>query len=485
MTIEADMQRFLNVCLALTAQRDREALLSSILDSAMDTARCDAGTLYLLEDDGLHFCRMVTRSQGVRQGGHDAPISLPPVPLEEKYVAAWVALHNETINVSDVHTDTHFDFTGSLRYDAMTGYHTQSMMVVPMLNDRGELIGVTQLINAQDKDGGTIPFDPSSELLIEALSSLSAISITNMKYAEQITVLLDSLVGALSTAIDERTPYNANHTRNMVRYGARFLDWLEESGNDWKFDADRRRTFLLSVWLHDVGKLVVPLEVMDKESRLGARLDAVRARFRTIGLLDRIAFLEGRIDEAERARRDTEREEAASFIERINRAGFLPDGDLAAVDALAEKTYTDENGAQQPWITAEEHVCLSVRKGTLTAEERGIMESHVVVTGRILKHVNFPKMYAETPRWAAMHHELLNGKGYPDHLTAPDIPREVRLLTVLDVFDALTARDRPYKPPMPAEKALGILHSMVEEGGVDGDVLALFEESKAWEEESK
>lgn len=482
MTNENNMQRFLSLCLALTAERDREALLSAILDSAMDTAHCDAGTLYLKEDDGLHFCRMVTRSQGVRQGGHDAPISLPPVPMEEQYVCSWVALHDEAINVADVHTDTHFDFTGSLRYDAMTGYHTQSMLVVPMSNDRGELIGVTQLINAQDENGETIPFDPSVELLVSALSSLSAISITNMQYAEQITALLDSLVGALSTAIDERTPYNANHTRNMVRYGTAFLDWLERTGNPWAFDADKRRTFLLSVWLHDVGKLVVPLEVMDKESRLGARMETVRDRLRIIGLSDRIEQLEGKIDIEELLRRDSARLDAIELIERVNKAGFLPDDALTAVETIAKRTYVDENGETHPWLTEEERACLSVRKGTLTAEERAVMESHAVVTGRILGHVNFPKMYGETPRWAAMHHELLNGKGYPDHLTAADIPREVRLLTILDVFDALTARDRPYKPPMPTEKALGILHSMVEEGGVDGEILALFEESKAWEE---
>ena len=484
MTKEDEMKRFLAMCLALTAERDREALLSNILDNAMDIANADAGTLYLLEDDGLHFCRMVTRSLGYRQGGHAAPISLPPVPMEEKYVCSWVALHNEPINVADVHTDTHFDFTGSLRYDAMTGFHTQSMLVVPMSNDRGELIGVAQLINAMDKDGNTVPFDPEIELLISAISSQAAISITNMKYSEQITSLLDSLVGALSTAIDERTPYNANHTRNMVRYGARFLDWLDETGNEWRFDADKRRTFLLSVWLHDVGKLVVPLEVMDKESRLGSKLEDVKARFHVIALLDRVAALEGRIDAQELERRNEKRNETLAFIERINRAGFLPDEDLAAVDELAARTYIDEDGAEKPWITPEEHVCLSVRKGTLTAEERGVMESHVVVTGRILEHVDFPKMYAETPRWAAMHHELMNGRGYPNHITAESIPREVRLLTILDVFDALTARDRPYKPAMPVEKALGILHSMVNEGGVDGELLTLFEESKAWEEKT-
>ena len=482
MTRENDMQRFLKMCLALTAERDREALLSMILDTAMDLAGCDAGTMYLLEDDGLHFCRMVTRSQGIRQGGHDAPITLPPVPLEEKYVCAWAALHNRDINVKDVHTDTTFDFTGSLRYDAMTGYRTQSMLVVPMTNDKGELIGVTQLINALDESGKTIPFDPEKELLVSAISSQAAISITNMQYAEQITNLLDSLVGALSTAIDERSHYNANHTRNMVRVGENFLDWLDKNGSDWAFDENKRRTFLMSVWLHDVGKLVVPLEVMDKASRLGARLGDVRETFRTAGLLDHIAMLEGEISREEYENREKERADALAFIEHIDRTGFLPDEDLAMVEKLAGQTYLDEHGEEHPLLTEEERVCLSVRMGTLTDEERSVMQSHVVVTGRILSQVTFPKMYAQVPTWAAMHHELLNGNGYPNHVKADEIPPEVRLLTILDVFEALTARDRPYKPPMPLEKALGILHIMAEkEGSIDPEILRMFEESKAWE----
>lgn len=482
MTRENDMQRFLKMCLALTSERDREALLSMILDTAMDLAGCDAGTLYLLEEDGLHFCRMVTRSLGIRQGGHDAPITLPPVPLEEKYVCAWAALHNKDINVKDVHTDTTFDFTGSLRYDAMTGYRTRSMLVVPMTNDKGELIGVTQLINALDENGVTIPFDPEKELLVSAISSQAAISITNMKYAEQITNLLDSLVGALSTAIDERSHYNANHTRNMVRVGENFLDWLDKTGNSWAFDENKRRTFLMSVWLHDVGKLVVPLEVMDKASRLGARLGDVRETFRTAGLVDHIAMLEGELPGEEYESREKERADALAFIEHIDRTGFLPDEDLAMVEKLARQTYRDEHGEEHPLLTDEERVCLSVRKGTLTDEERSVMQSHVVVTGRILSQVTFPKMYAQVPVWAAMHHELLNGNGYPNHVKADEIPPEVRLLTILDVFEALTARDRPYKPPMPLEKALGILHIMAEkEGSIDPEILRMFEESKAWE----
>ena len=475
------IRQFLRMCLSLSAELDREKLLSAILDTAMDLAHCDAGTLYLLEDDGLHFCRMVTRSMGIRQGGHADPITLPPVPMDPSYVCSWVVINNESINVSDVSTDTRFNFSGSAKYDELTGYCTKTMLVVPLSNDQGDLIGAMQLINALDEDGTTIPFQESVELLVRAISSQAAISVTNMQYAEQITSLLDSLVGALSAAIDERTPYNANHTRNMIRYAVGFLNWLDKQNSPLKFDRDKRRTFLLSVWLHDVGKLVVPLGVMDKETRLGPALEQIRQRFRIMALLDRIALCEGRLTADEAKARAEEQKEALALIERVNTAGFLPDEDLAAVDALAARRYTDEAGEEHPWVTENEHTCLSIRKGTLTAEERSIMESHVVVTGRILEHVTFPKDYAEVPKWAAAHHEYLNGKGYPNHLSGDEIPWEVRLLTILDVFDALTARDRPYKEPMPAEKALGILQSMVEEGSLDGNVLNLFKESKAWE----
>jgi len=228
---------------------------------------------------------------------------------------------------------------------------------------------------------------------------------------------------------------------------------------------------------------VVPLEVMDKDSRLGPALERVENRFETMLLLDRIARLEGRLTEEECRAAAEEKHAALDLIRRVNRAGFLLDDTLAQIRELGRRTYVDAGGGEQPWLTPEELTQLSVRKGTLTAEERSIMESHVVMTSNILETVAFPKEYAAVPLWAGAHHELLNGKGYPRHLSGGEIPREVRLLTILDVFDALTAKDRPYKPGMPVEKALSILHSMAEEGSVDKEVLELFEQSKAWEVE--
>ena len=228
-------------------------------------------------------------------------------------------------------------------------------------------------------------------------------------------------------------------------------------------------------------ELVVPLSVMDKNSRLGPALREIEHHFDDMELLARIAFPEGRIAPEQAEAEQQERKAARELIRRADHAGFLPDPDLEPIQALGERIYLDREGTSRPWLTEQELTALSIRKGTLTAEERAIMESHVVFTSKILDQVSFPKVYDQVPEWAGAHHELLNGKGYPRHLTARDIPREVRLLTVLDIFDALTARDRPYKPGIPAEKALSILHSMADEGSLDADIVDLFEKSKAWE----
>lgn len=478
-------EKLLDIGIALSSERDDDKLLETILDAAMDITSCDAGTLYIRSGEVLTFRIMVTKSLGVFRGGKRGVIDLPPVQLRRENVCACAAIEGRLINIPDVYEDGFFDFSGPRKYDAMTGYRTRSMLVVPMENDRGEVIGVLQLLNALDEDDEVVPFDPYYEQVIRSLASQAAISLTNMNYETEIIELLDSFVRVTSTAIDARSPYNANHTRNMVRYGGRFLDWLDETGNDWHFTAPERRQFLMTVWLHDVGKLVTPLNVMNKETRLGDRLDGVLHRFETIGLLERIAFLEGRIDADMLEAKKKELADARELVLHSNPAGFLPEEEFAALFALSQKTYFDENGDLQPFLTAEEYHALSVRKGTLTPEERTIMESHVAMTARMLGQMKFTSDCAMVPVWASEHHEFLNGSGYPKKLADGEIPREVRLLTILDIFDALTARDRPYKKPMPAEKALTILDSMAAEGQLDVSILELFKNSEAWKEKEK
>lgn len=317
--------------------------------------------------------------------------------------------------------------------------------------------------------------------IIMILSDITELSSLKIRYAQQVTALLDSLVKALSTAIDERSHYTANHTQNMVKMGTAFLDWLDETDSPLRFDEERRRCFLMSVWLHDVGKLTVPLEVMDKATRLGDHMPAILQRLDRIHLLDRIAFLEGRITAEALQRLEEQRSELLSNIRRIDSAGFLGEDDLRYVQELAQMRYTEEDGSEQPVLTDEEILCLQIRKGTLTDEERATMQSHVVMTRKILESVDFPDAFVNVPTWASEHHEFLNGSGYPDHLHDDCIPTEVRLLTILDIFEALTARDRPYKQPIPTDRSLKILHSMADEGCIDDELLSLFEQSRAWE----
>ncbi len=476
-----DIEKLLNIGISLSTEKNPNRLLLTILEAAMDITHCDGGTLYILNENALTFKIMITRSMNIHKGGDGESIDLPPVELCPENVCARAALEYGLINVPDVYNDPRFDFSGPRNYDAITGYKTTSMLVVPMQDDQGQVIGVLQLINAKDKQGSTIAFEPALQSVVLSLASQAAIRLTNMNYSVEIIDLLNSFVRVMSVAIDARSPYNANHTRNMARYGEHFLQWLSTSGNPWQFTESEKHQFLMSVWLHDVGKLVIPLEIMDKESRLGTALIHVEHRFQIIGYLNRIALLNGKLSFEEYTEQSNQLEHAKALIAKVNTVGFLSDELLAQVHTLAKHTYEDENGEVHPWLTQDEHHSLSVRKGTLTQEERSIMESHVILTKKLLDEMKFSRSYAYVPIWAAAHHEFLNGNGYPLGLKGEEIPREVRLLTILDIFDALTARDRPYKPGMPIEKTLQILGEMVQQGQIDGEILALFIQSRAWE----
>lgn len=476
-----DIERLLKIGIDLSSNADSDGLMREIVDVAMDLTNCDGGTLYVLEDGALAFHIMVTKSLGIDRGGHGQRIDLPPVALGPTNVCARAALDKQRISVEDVYEDKRFDFSGPRKYDAMTGYRTQSMLVIPMLDDRGDTIGVLQLLNAKDEGGNTIPFPEECEQVIQSLASQAAIRMTNLNYSREITQLLESMVQVLSTAIDARSPYNANHTRNMAKYGKNFLAWLRKNRPDLAMSPQEEREFLMAVWLHDVGKLGIALSVMDKASRIEGFDVAIAQRFEVIELLAEISYLRGdRTQEAyETIRKDLR--EAQETIENANKAGFLTDELLEKVVEISRREYVDREGRPQNWLTKEETETLSIRKGTLTSQERAIMESHVVLTRKMLERVHFSKEYRHVAQWASNHHELLNGSGYPQHLKAEELSFQERLLTILDIFDALTASDRPYRRAIPMEKALAILDSMVQEGKIDGDILKLYIESHAWE----
>lgn len=478
--ISDTLQKVLNIGIAFSKEKNREKLLDQILTSAMDITQCDGGTLYINNGETLEFSIMITRSQGIHQGGGEGATTLPPVPLSEENVCACGVLYRRLINIPDVYESSRFDFSGPKKYDAMTGYHTQSMLVVPLEDDREHVIGVVQLINALDENGQIIPFAGEYEQILLAMGSQAAICLTNMNYAHQIRKMLDSYVKVMSTAIDARTPYNANHTKNMVIYATRFIDWLQNNYPGQYFDEQKKQEFIMSVWMHDIGKLITPLEIMDKQSRLAGNYHLVLERLEKIRLLARIAQLEGRMSGAQAEQTLLDIRQAEKLVRTVNEAGPLTDEQIEQVEQLAARTYIEEDGTVHSWLTGQEREQLMIRKGTLTSGERAVMQDHVEKTRMMLEQMALGDDYKDVLQWASRHHELLNGTGYPKGLSGDEICWEIRLLTILDVFEAMTAIDRPYKQPMPAEHALKIMHSMADQGQLDQELLALFEQSRAW-----
>ncbi len=472
------IHRLLDLNIAMAVEKNGDRLLERILTEAMDITDCDGGTIYILEDDALAFKVMITKSMGVTKGGIHGDIDLPPVPLSRTNVCAFAVLDNRLINIPNVRNSDLFDFSGPRHYDKITGYVTKSMMVVPMENDRGEIIGVMQLINAQDTEGKTVAFGPQSEIILLALASQAAVSLTNMNYTRKMQDLMESIVETFSTVIYHRTPYNVHHTTNMVKYASAFMDYLEETEDKWTFDERHRRQFLMSIWLHDVGKLVIPLEVMNKGTRLEDKLEEIMTRFDIILLLGKVEALENGTDYSDFANKLKYTREQ---VVMINSMGYVEDDRLDEIIALGRQKYIDQHGEEQAWLKEDEIDALCIRKGTLTAIERQIMESHVRVTRDILDKIKFDGDYKNVPKWAGAHHEFLDGSGYPDHKNASNLDAETRLLTILDIFEGITALDRPYKSGISPEKALLIISEMVEEGKIDPEIFKLFAKSRAWE----
>lgn len=483
---QEDIDKILEVGIWLSEERDLNRLLEKILTCAMDLTNCDAGTLYLLDQDVLRFKIMRNHTQKSYQGGDGKDPGLPPVPLNRSNVCAMSLLDARTVRIEDVKNCREYDFSGPARYDRITGYHTRSMLVTPMRNREGERIGVLQLINAMDAEGNVCAFAQEKERMLESVASQAAITIQNVRYIEEIKELFHSFVRVMSSAVDERTPYNGSHTRHMAAYGDRFIDYINSRGEKPYFSARRKEEILMSIWLHDIGKLVTPLEVMNKVSRLlPGQYDAFRHRMEIVRLRAEIDCLSGRISGEEKERLAEETREAEKLVDRADKIGFVDDGTLEELGRLRGKTCAGGDGTVLSWLADDEYEMLCIRKGTLSEEERGIMEQHVSVTDRLLSQIHFPPEFSHVREWAASHHELLSGEGYPKHRKDGEIPCEVRIITILDIFDALVADDRPYKPGMPVERALSILENMAKkEGKLDQRLTELFIESRCWENQN-
>ena len=486
---ENEVSKLLEIGVALSAERDYNHLLDLILNKAMELANCDAGTLYLADGDVLRFKIMRNNTLNTYEGGDGREVSLPAVFIQKQNVCALSFILNQVLRFRDVYQCEEYDFSGPAVYDKMTGYHTESMLVMPMNTRDGECIGVIQLINALDDGGNVVGFSEEMEYIIRSIASQAAVAIENMNYVHEIRGQILSFAQVFTVVAGERTPYNAAHVRNMVRYGEKFINYINtvqrKKDGTARLSQKQMEGILLSIWLHDVGKLGVPLEIMNKEDRLGGRFSELSRRLDVIKLQNKIAVLDGTMDQEEAQRRDEDVELTRELLAAANVIPVMPEKMAQAVREVGERLFQDVDGTWKPWLTDLELEELTIRKGTLTQKERQIMESHVVLTEKILSQIHFTKEYEDVPVWASQHHEFLNGEGYPAGLKGDDICYEVRIITILDIFAALTASDRPYRVGMPVSEALVVLMRMAEkEKKLDKELTELFVESRCWERQA-
>ncbi|MEG1870012.1 MAG: HD domain-containing phosphohydrolase, partial [Oscillospiraceae bacterium] len=438
------------------------------------------GDVYVAKNDMLHFKILRNHTLNTYQGSDGEEVDLPPVPITEHNVCSYVLIHKHMENIDDVYCSDKFDFSGPMDYDLMTGYRTKSMMVIPLENNKGMVVGVLQLLNAKDKNNQTIPFNKIFEKIFCSIASQAAIAVTNMQYTQDIKELFQSLIMVLAAAIDERSPYNANHTKNVADLVANFVDFvnLKHKNGQTKlfFDHEMREQMIISSWLHDIGKIITPLEIMDKSSKLGSKYNEINMRLN-------VAYYELKAKGADNETDKEIFEQAANevlhvqeLITRINNADQTDPNDLLEINKYADRTLTLPDGKVLPWITPDEFECLNIKYGTLTHDERKIMEDHVVITKRLLDKIKFTSEYKDVAFLAASHHERLNGSGYPNGLTAEQLPIPSRIITVMDIFDSLIAKDRPYKKAVPIKQAFKIIDKLVAKGDIDGEIVELLKE---------
>lgn len=485
--------------IALSAEKNFSSLLEQILIGAKKITNADGGTIYLLNaENKLEMVVVQTDSLNIHLGGNtDKPINFKPVNLYTDdgsanlgMVVTRAVIENKPINIDDAYNTDGYDFSGTYEFDKSTGYHSQSFLAVPMKNHENDVIGVLQLINAKDvATGKIIPFNDGDQHLVESLASQAAVALTNKQLIDSFNELFSSLVQLIATAIDEKSPHTSGHCKRLpvitmfladaahnTEYGA-FKDFLMSDDDRYELE--------VAAWLHDCGKLTTPEYVMDKSTKLERIVDRIELIDTRLEIMKRdaeiikLTKLANGENKAETVSDYEEKikalNEAGVFLRRHNKGGeSMHDDDIDKVKEWAKLQWTDQSGKTQPLLSDDEVENLCIVKGTLTPEERNIINNHIVATIKMLSTLPFPKHLKNVPEYAGGHHERVDGKGFPQGLVKEEMSVQARIMAIADVFEALTARDRPYKEPMKLSQAVSILKTMSETGHIDPDLFDVF-----------
>ncbi|MEJ7807024.1 MAG: HD domain-containing phosphohydrolase [Telluria sp.] len=491
---------------ALGHRPDIGTLLDHILKVAKAMTGADGGTLYRpsAQKTALLFDISINDSLGIYQGGASGtPIDMPSVPLYDERgnpnlssVAAYSANSGKSVNIEDVYEAHAFNFSGMRSFDAAFGYHSQSFLSVPMNDHEGQLVGVLQLINALDPENGQVrAFSLTDQRFIEALAAQGAVAITNAHLVQQLEELLESLVNLINIGIDEKSPYTGRHCQFVPQLTMMLAEAVHETttGPMAAFrmtDADRKELWLAGL-LHDCGKITTPVHVVDKATKLETiydRIATIDTRFevlmrdRQIGaLLDKAGGADGAAVELRLAQELATLRADRAFLRDANVGGEgMAASDQERVRQIAAYRWRGIDGVEQDFLDADEVLNLTIRSGTLTEAERKIINNHIVVTIRMLEALPWPKHLANVPEYAGGHHERMDGKGYPRALTGDQMSVPARLMAIADIFEALTARDRPYKKGKMLTESLRILGKFALNGHIDPDLFDIFIRSKIY-----
>jgi HD-GYP domain-containing protein (c-di-GMP phosphodiesterase class II) len=501
--------------IALSKQRDLNSLLETILDAAKRITHADAGTLYLhdLEKHELRFEILRNDTLNTAMGGTSGvPIGFYPIQLYDEggnpnhaMVVSHAALSGETVNIPDAYEAEGYDFSGTKKFDAKTGYRSKSFLTVPMRNHEDEIIGVLQLINAKDqRTGEIVAFSMDDRQLLESLASQAAIALTNRHLIDQLEELFEAFIQLINTAIDDKSPYTGGHCARVPMLTMMIADAVTRTQTgplkDFVMTEKDRYELKIAGLLHDCGKITTPVHVVDKSTKLQTlfdRIQLVDTRFEVLkrdaelDMLRTIAAAGEGTPAAESARqafaaRIAQLDDDREFLRHSNVGGeFMSEQAQERVRKIGRYRWRDADGIAKDFLSGDEVENLTIRAGTLTAAERQIINHHIDVTIKMLESLPWPRHLRNVAEYAGGHHERMDGKGYPRGLRREQMSVQARVMGIADIFEALTAKDRPYKKGKTLTESLTILGKFKLEGHIDPDLFDVFIREKVYYDYAK
>lgn len=472
------IERLTRVATALSNESHMPVLLEMILDGAKDLTGSDGGTLYLKSPDGksLNFHVVKTKSLGISMGGTHGEITWPSLPLfledgspNKAMVAALCAVSGELINIPDVYEADGFNFEGTKRFDKANSFRSKSMLVIPLKNHEDEIIGVLQLINKIDQDGEVVTFCEADKTTSLSLASQAAMAITNRLLIKGLEDLLMAFIESIAKAIDAKSPYTGGHVRKVAEIARDLAKGVSDDNAKFphvKFSEEELKQIHIAGLMHDIGKISTPVHIVDKSTKLEA-------------IFDRIEYvvLKCELLKCQQPELSDELDDDIRFLREINNGGeFMAEPLIERVKKIASKKVVI-SGVEQELLSENEVYNLSIKKGTLTKEDRDVINYHAILSLKMLETLPFPKKLARIPEIAGNHHEQICGKGYPRGLKGDELSLESRIMAIADIFEALSASDRPYKDGKKLSECFKILEFMAKDNEIDTDLLKFYYES--------